>query len=168
MPSLSYVLYDTAQFGTSGNVDHQLFQVPQGGDATHDESFTNARGGGTLPNDESFEVNRIGIVTDYEVVEADLPALYIDSFVEVRVGDRTVLKAPLALFAMRSAYGGHFAQAAAANQSLIGLVGDGFKLDTPINLPGGQSFKVKVHQGTAVAAADSSIKVCLFGTLTMP
>ena len=167
MPDLDYVLYDTAVFGATANNESVLFQVAQGGDATHTESFTNMRGAGQLPQAEAFSVEWIGVNPDHALVEADIEAIWRGSFLEIRVADLTVLKAPLRLFADQADYQGHFAQAAAANRVIIGLRGEGYALTKPISIPGGTYFRVRVVQGPAVTAG-SNMKVNMRGTLTIP
>ncbi len=168
MADYTATLYDTAVFGTTAGAEHTLFQVAQGGDSTHVEAFTNMRGAGSLPNDEDFRVDEIAVFPDVNASAADLQNMTIGSFLEVRVSDKTVLKAPLAMFMKHAAYGGLYTQATAANEALIGLLGDGYKLPIPIAIPGGTSFRVRIYQGTAMSAASQNLKVALNGVLTMP
>lgn len=166
---LDYVLYDTAVFTNVANTEQVLFQVAQGGDATHTESFTNMRGSGALPQEEAFACIRIGVTVDFDTAgEEDYTTVWRGSFLEVRVSDKTVLKAPLALFSAANMYGGHYSQAAAANNAVIGLQGDGLKLDIPITIKGGTAFRVRVVQANATSAASKNMKVWLRGTLTTP
>lgn len=164
---LDYILYDTIPLGTVINTEFQLFKVAQGGDATHTENFTNMRGAGSLPIGEAFVVNRIGLIIDANTVVADLHNLFLKSFVEIRVNDKSLLKMPAALASDANMYGGHYTQTAAANEYTVGLEGDGFDLAIPIKIPGGNSFFVRYFQGT-VMTATVNMKVYLRGTYTLP
>lgn len=166
---LDYVIYDTAVFGTVANFENVLFQVSQGSDATHTENFTNARGAGTFPQEESFLVKHIGVVADFNTATPeDYQLMWYASFLELRVSDKTLLKAPLHWFAHRNAYQGHYSQAAAADNALIGLMGDGYMLENPISIKGGTSFRVRVVQGTALSAVSKNVKVNMRGLLSIP
>ena len=94
--------------------------------------------------------------------------MFKDSFLEVKVGDRTYLKAPLQLFAASQGFQGHYTQGTASDACMMSLKGEGFKLDPSIKIPGGTKFRVRVYQGTALSAANKSVKVCLIGLLTRP
>lgn len=166
MPDYSFVLYDTAPFGASAGTEHVLFQVSQGSDSTHTEAYTNSRGAGQLPTEEKMLVERIHVIVDHNTAIADVPKIFNASFLEIRVSDKTIFKAPLAMLSSFNAYGGHYSQAAAADEAVIGLIGVGYELKIPILIPGGVSFRIRVYQGTAVTAA-SNLKVALEGTLTM-
>lgn len=168
MPELNYVLYDTAEFGVSADAEHVLFQVAQGADSTHNEKFTNSRGSGVLPNQESFLLKGLRVFADYDVPEADVKKIWRDSYIEIRVADRTLFKAPLTLVASHNSFGGVVNQANAADGAIVGIHGKGFMFDIPIKIDGGKAFKVNIYQGTALASANSSIKVCLIGNLNMP
>lgn len=163
-----YIFYDTAAFGNAAATEHTLFQVARGGDATHTEAFTNMEGAGALPAGNDFELHKIGVVVDYNTVVADLPKLCVGSFLELIILNKTVFKAPLAKFIDRSAWGGFYSQAAAADEAAIGLLGDGYTFRKTIPLKGGWSFRVRVYQGLALAAANSNLKVNLEGLLTTP
>ncbi len=167
MPDYSWTMYDTAPFGASASVTNELFQVAQGGDATHTKSYTNSRGAGQLPVLEKMMVENIKVIYDYNTVLADIPKIQVGSYLEFIVNNKTVLLARLAEFIAHSAYGGHYSQAAAADEAVIGLKGDGYELKIPILIPGGTQFKVNVFQGTALAGASSNLVVALVGTLTM-
>ena len=95
MSEFDFVLYDTAPFGASADTEHVLFQVAQGADSTHTESFTNMRGSGSLPQDEAFLVNKVGISVDFGPDDNEVDGVWINSFIEVRISDETVFKAPL-------------------------------------------------------------------------
>lgn len=167
MADYAWSMYDTAPFGASASVTNELFQVAQGGDATHTKSFTNSRGAGQLPVLEKMMVERIKVIIDYNTVLADIPKIQVGSYLEFIVNNKTVLLARLAEFFANSSYGGHYSQAAAADEAAIALNGDGYELKIPILIPGGTQFKVNVFQGTALAGANSNLIVSLNGILTM-
>lgn len=167
MPDYYTTLYDTAVFGVAVG-ESTLFQVVQGGDSTHVETFTNSLGSGQIPQDYQFTIQRIHAIVDVNAVAADIQNLPLKSFVEIRLKDTTVFKAPLQLLMSKSAYGGYFAQASAADEAIIGLSGDGFNLPIPIVVDGGVSFKVRVYQGTALANASQYLKIVLEGVLSVP
>lgn len=164
---LDYTLYDTAIFGTVANFESVLFQVAQGADVTHIESFTNMRGAGALPQEEAFKCNWIGVAVDFtSTLPQDYKAMWLGSFLEFRLSDKTVLKAPLAMFAAASGFSGHYSQAAAADNAAIGLMGNGYTLDIPIEISGGTAFRVRIVQGTVLSAVSKNVKVLLNGILT--
>ena len=166
MADYSYCLYDTAVFGVAASVESSLFQVAQGGDSTHTKSFTNSRGAGQMPQNEAFEIDHIGVSVDMNLPTADYIAVWLNSYLEIRVNDETLFIAPLRLLANANSFGGHYTEAVASAEALIGLMGDGYKLAIPINIPGGTAFRVNVFQGTALATASTLIKVTLNGTLS--
>lgn len=166
MPDFSFVLYDTAPFGATAGTDHVLFQVSQGADSTHTEAYTNSRGAGQLPTEEKFLLKRLHAIIDHNTALADIPKIFNASYFELRVSDKIVFKCPLAMLSSKNSYGGHYTQAAAADEAVIGLDGEGYELEIPIEIQGGVSFRPKVYQGTAVTAS-SNIKIVLEGTLTM-
>lgn len=165
---LRYYLYDTAILSTVVNTEFQLFKVPQGGDATHTENFTNMRGAGSLPTEEKFIIDWVGVIIDYDTVIGDIRKMWLKSFLEIRVNDKSVLKAPLIMFSNQNMYGGHYTQAAAADQYAVGPMGDGMELDKKIEIPGGTSFFIRLFQGTALSAATCNTKVVLGGVYTLP
>lgn len=168
MPDYSTTLYDTAVFGNSANVDHTLFQEAQGASATATKSKTNSRGAGQLPQNEEFEVRSIHASYDGNAALADEENWLKDSYLEFRLSDETIFECPLRWVASRNAFGGHYSQGTAADESMIGLIGEGYMLDIPIVIRGGTGFRVTVHQGTALSAASQNVKVVLKGTLTRP
>lgn len=171
MPDYYTTLFDTAPFGTTANTENLLFKVARGADSTHTESFTNMRGAGQLPATEKFVVRRISAVVDYNITQADVPKWFLASFLDFRVLDRTVFFAPLALLADASGYGGSDTTTAGANGNRVGLLGDGYAFPDPafyLTLLGGESWYVRVVQGTALAAGSSNIKIVLHGVLTIP
>lgn len=166
MPDRRYALYDTYVFGAAAS-NGRLFQVTEGGDATHVTAFTNSRGSGVLPQAEKFVIDWIGAFEDYIPLIANRTNITIASWLELIVSNVSVLKIPLMMVWAKNAYGGHFTQAAAADLAVIGRMGDGYSLvDHPITINGGESFALVVNQGTAVAAA-SNVKFVLNGVLTV-
>lgn len=167
MPDISFVLFDTAVFGVAAS-DQSLFQVSMQGDATHTENFTNSRGAGSLPQNEKFTLKEIGVFPETDLLIADIEAMQRGSFIEVIISDVHYMKIPLQLCMKASGYGGHFGQAAAADAALIGVMNDGYKLEIPIEIPGGTQFRIRVVQGTALGVASKNVKVCLIGILSIP
>jgi len=162
---LSWTLFDTALFGVAVGI-RNLFQIGEGGDSTHTKAYTNMRGAGSLPVEERLLIKNIGVMLDGDVDEADRESVFLHSYLELRISDETKLMAPLRMFASHSAFGGAYSQAAAADDALIGPLGNGYPLDIPILIPNGNSFKVEVYQGTVLVGADTWVKVLLNGTLT--
>lgn len=167
MADYHYVLYDTATFATTAPTNHLLFQVGEGVDASHPESITNMRGNASLPTEEKFTLYRIHVWNEQELGEADLFDLTDQALLELRVSDKTLLKIPLRLAISHAGFGGHFTQATAANRVAIGNEGNGFELQTPIELPGGTRFAVRVYQDKAFTST-CRVKVALEGILSMP
>lgn len=164
MAKYDYVLYDTAPFTNVAGTDLTLFQVPRGGDSTHTEAYTNMRGAGALPSQESFEIQHFGLIIDYNTVLADIPKIQLGSFFEFLLLDKSIFKVPLAMILEASAYGGFYTQAAAADEAAIGLMGQGYDLKLPIMVKGGQAFRARVYQGTALAGT-SNFKLVMRGFL---
>lgn len=168
MADMSYGLYDTALFGSTANTEHILFQVTQGSTTAATESATNMRGAGSLPQQEQMVVNKVGVFADYNSVTADYQNLWVSSFLEMRVSETRMLWLPLAACAQYNAFQGLYTQGTAANEALIGRIGEGYMLDIPIVLEGGTNFRVRVFQGTALSTTNLGVKVVLHGTLTIP
>lgn len=146
-----FFLYDTAPFTNAADTDLTLFQVPRGGDSTHNEKYTNMRGAGALPANEQFDVNWLGFIVDHNTVIADVAKWYVNSFFEFIYMDKSILKCPLVLLTASSAYGGFYTQAAAADEAAIFQQGQGLSLNMPIVIKGGDAFRVRVYQGTALS-----------------
>lgn len=169
MTKYRYTLYDSMIFGTAAQAEQPLFQVQQGGDTTHTKSFTNMRGAGSLPNQESFTIDKIGVYMDFlNLVPADLENVWLSNYLELRVADNSVLLIPLRAAAQYNGFNGFYSQAAAANASLGGLVGDGYALDLPILVPGGTALRVNMPQVTALTVASVPVRVLLHGILDRP
>jgi len=160
-------LYDTWQPSTVASAEAILFQTPQGGDSTHTESFTNSRGAGVLPSGEKFTIKTVKLILDKMIAEANFDTRLYGGFIELRVKDKTLLKAPAAMFFAHSAYSGITTEATAALIQSVGPLGDGFTLDIPIIINGGERFQVRCVQGAAFAAAMDH-KVVLEGVLSLP
>jgi len=166
---LTYPLYDTLVMGTATQTEQALFQVQQGGDATHTKAFTNMRGAGSLANNESFVVTKIGCFLDFNLVaESDVENVWIGNYLELRVNDQTMIIAPLRVFAQYNGYVGHFTQAAAANDVMGGLQNDGYELPNPIAIPTGTAFRVNIPQNTVLTTASMPLRVILHGELNRP
>lgn len=167
MPDYRYDLYDTYVFGAAAS-QGRLFQVAEGGDATHVTAFTNSRGAGVIPQNEKFMVDWIGAIENYIPLIANRANITVASWVELIVSNNSVLKVPLIRLWANNMYGGHFTQAAAADLAIIGRMGQGYDLsDKPITIEGGTQFTLIVNQGTAVAAA-SNVLFVMSGVLTRP
>lgn len=163
---LSYIMYDSIDFGSAVG-QQTLFQVPQGGDAIHTESFTNSRGSGQFPSGEKFVIKKIGFVVDYNLSDADLIDFMNLSTFEIRVNDTTYFKCPLQCILAYSGYSGYLGQASAASLVAIGPSGVPYQLEIPITINGGDSFKVLVYQGTPLSGASRRFKVILEGILSI-
>lgn len=169
MATLSYPIFDTLVFGNAVQTEQALFQVQQGGDATHTKSFTNMRGAGSFPNQESFLVKKISAFIDFLVVlPSDLYNVWIGNYLELRVADQTMIQAPLRMFANYNAFNGHYSQAAAANGTLGGIQNDGFELENPVMIDGGTAFRVNIPQTVALSVASIPLRVVLHGDLKRP
>lgn len=164
MAQVPFVLYDTAPFGTSAGVTHTLFQVAQGADATHTRQFTNMRASGQLPQNESMVIRSIHAILWDEIAEADVPAIWDGSYMELTISDENIFRIPLKFFASHNGFSGVLNQAAAANRSLVGLNGMGFSLMPEIKLIGGNAFRVDVYQQELLSAAEN-MWICLEGVL---
>ncbi|KKN10111.1 hypothetical protein LCGC14_1039940 [marine sediment metagenome] len=164
MARLTYDIYDTAIFGAVANTLHTLFQIVQGQDAVHNRGFTNTRGAGQFPAEETFTIESIGVYPDADFIPADLESMWRGSYLELTVTNTTMLLSPLTVFAKYAAWGGHFTQATAADAAAIGKLGLGRKLPMPIEVPGGTQFKIEVFQAEATAAA-MNVKCVLNGIL---
>lgn len=167
MAEYRYVLYDTADFGTTANTNHLLFQIAEGADANHVEYRCNMRGNGVLPSEESFVIDKIHVWNNGELADADVAKLCDGTILEVRVSDKTVLKIPLRLALSHAGYSGHFTQTTASNRVLVGLDSDGFTLSEPIQINGGVRFSVRVYQRQAMTSTEE-IVVALEGVLSTP
>lgn len=167
MPDVDWILYDTAPFTIAIAGQMQLFQVPQGGDATHTEAFCNTPGAGAFPSAQAFTINGIAVYPDQDCTIGDLRLVFKQSYVEIVVADKIMLKCPMALLAAPM----EFSQAVNAADALL-LAGGAysappFELNIPIVIPGGTPFKVNITQIIAVVAA-VQVKCALRGKLTRP
>jgi hypothetical protein len=163
---IRFMLYDTWQPGVTASAQQVLFQVAQGADSTHTESFTNMRGSGSLPSQEKMVVDKISVIVDKALAIADLTKWIYGSILEIRVSDFSRIKGPVAKFIDASAWSGSVIEAAAADTPTVGLVGDGYELDKFIEINGGTPFKVLLTQNLALSAA-TNIKVVLEGIYTV-
>jgi len=162
--TLDFILYDTAPLGTTANVEHNLFQNPQGSTATHTEDYTNMIGAGTLPEKLKFTIKKISVSLETGAASVDIRTAYLKSFLELIIGGRSYIKAPLIKFADAEGLRGHFAQATAATENMMSMIGEGFKLELPQTIEGGTPFRVRLFQVTAMGTA-RQMKVMLTGIL---
>lgn len=167
MTDYRYTLYDTAIFSVAGAANHLLFQVGEGVDALHSELITNMRGNGSLPQEESFLLQKLHVWNEQLVAAADLFDLTDQAFVEIRLSDKTVLKVPLRLVMSNAAWIGSANLAAGAETAVIGNQGWGFDVMENVTIPGGTRWSVRVHQELGLAAT-CRVKVVLEGILSMP
>lgn len=165
---LSYILYDTAPFSTVDEVDFPLFQVAQGGDATHVKAFTNSRGAGQLPSVEKFVIKHVEVFPNDRLTIADAGVWFIDGYISIEVANKEVFVSPLAAVIGGPSPTGHFTQAVAADLSSLQFNGRGYDFELPIEIPGGTPYKVTLHQGNVLAVATQLIVCALHGTLTTP
>lgn len=166
---LTYPIYDSLPFGTAVQAEQALFQVQQGGDATHTKQFTNMRGAGSFPNNESMVVTKIGVFFDFNfTIESDVENIWINNYLELRVNDQTMIIAPLRMFAQYNGYAGHFAQTALANDVMGGLQNDGYELPNPIVIPTGTAFRVNIPQNTVLTVAAVPLRCVLHGIYDRP
>ena len=167
MADFHTTLFDTWQPGTTANEESLLFQTPRGGDATHNERFTNMRGAGNLPSEEAFAVENIGVMIDENIPDSDLDVFLYGALLELRLKDKVVFSCPPLRCMIASGRGGVLAQAVAADVEFAGPIGDGFQLRMPIAIPGGTRFDVRAVSGAALTAAQD-FKLILEGILTTP
>lgn len=167
MADFHTTLFDTWQPSTVAFAESILFQTPRGGDATHTERFTNARGAGTLPAEEAFQIDKIGVMLDELVAAADLDTFYFGALLEIRLKDKVVFSSPVMNLFIASSKSGPIGATAGDAVLFTGPQGNGFALSLPISIPGGTRFDVRLVQGAAFAAAVDT-KVILFGILTTP
>lgn len=167
MPDVDWIMYDTAPFTIAAAGQLQLFQVPQGGDATHIEAYCNTPGAGSLPANQNFVIKAIAIYPDQDVTIGDLRLVFKQSYVEIVVSDKVMLKVPMAYLAAPM----DFSQAVNFADPLVLAAGAYsaplYEFVIPISIPGGTPFKVNITQITALIAA-VQVKCLLIGTLTRP
>lgn len=168
MAEVNWPLYDTAPFGNVAATTHTLFQVRENGDATHITGFTNMRGNGSLPSNESFMVERLMVYPDVELAEADLVTWFGANWLRLRVEDKEMITIPLRMCVGDAAFGGHYTQASTAANSAIGPMGKGYELSNPVMIPQGGNLLVEVFQATALATTGQNIKIVLDGILNRP
>lgn len=168
MPDRTWPLYDTAVFGTTAATLHSLFQVRENADATHITGFTNMRGNGQMPSNESYMIRGVRVFPDVLLDPQDVELVWRASYLRIRVADREMFVAPLIMCAGNAAFGGVLAQGTVTDEALIGPHGDGFMIDEPIAIVPGGNLMVEVFQATALNNAAQNIKVVLDGILTRP
>lgn len=165
---IDYLFYDTAAFGNTANTVHTLFQVANGADSTHNDSFTNMSGSGAFPQSEDFTLQWLGAAIDYNGSAADIQNTFIANVFTLEVANKQLLKLPLFMLATNSAFGGHYSQAAAADEAIIGLSGNGYSLRKNILIPKGTGFRVIVTQVTALSGANKNVKILMGGIRNIP
>lgn len=167
MPDVDWIIYDTAPFTIAAAGQLTLFQVPQGGDSTHVEAYCNTPGAGSLPANQAFVIKAIAIYPDQDVTIGDLRLVFKQSYLELIVADKVMLKCPIAFLAAPM----QFSEAVNAADPLVLAAGAYsaplFELTLPIHIPGGTPWKVNITQITDIIA-NVQVKCLLIGTLTRP
>lgn len=164
-------LYDSAALGTTANTEFTLFKVARGADSTHVEAFTNMRGAGALPAKETFVVWGYGITLDSVILEADINGWFAGGFVDVRINDQTRFYSPIQPLVDHIGFGGSDNQTAGATTNHVGLLGFGFMYPDPslrLTIPPAENFYVRLFQKTAISSSTLTVKVILYGVLTIP
>ncbi len=167
MADFHTTLFDTWQPAAVANAEAILFQTPRGGDATHNERFTNARGAGQLPAEEAFLIRKLGVAVDEIIPQAELAIAFYGAIMEIRLKDKVVFSSTVRWIMAASGWGGSVVQAIAADIDAAGPLGNGLDLNPNVNIPGGTRFDIRLVQGAAFAAAQD-FKVILEGVLTTP
>lgn len=168
MADYSFTLFDTALFSNVDEVDFPLFQVAEGGDATHVKSFTNSRGAGQLPSSEKFTLKHVEVYPNERLTIADAGVWFIDGYLSIELSNREIFRAPLLQVIGGAQPTGHFTQAVAADLSSLQFNGKGYTFEIPIEIMGGTPFKVVLHQGNVLGVASQAIVCALNGVLTSP
>lgn len=168
MPQRSYSFYDTVTFSNSAKVEHQAFQNRQGTDAANDKYKTNARGNGEFPTNESFVLQKLLFYPDSVLTQADAEVYLNNSYIQIEVADTQVFQASLREVVALAAYSGQFSQAIAADDAMIGIQNNGYELEIPITIEGGNSFRILIGQGTALSTGASTFKIVMMGTYNQP
>lgn len=168
MPTRSYSFYDTATLANAANTVHEMFQVRQGGTTNATKFVTNMRGNGEFQSSETFELKGIKAFPNSVLALADMQSLLFASYVEIQYQDNIVFQCTLRECIALNHWGGHYSQAAAADGGAIGIQNDGYMLENPLTIQGGNSFRVLIGQGTALTTADDTLVVSLTGLYTTP
>jgi hypothetical protein len=164
MADRKYILFDSIDTGTSV-FDTLLFQVASGADAVHSETYTNMRGAGSLPGAEKFTLNKISVIVPPSLTPNDTTALFKDSILQFRLLNQVLLWIPLIVAVDYSLHNGFFTLATAANNQVYGNLGEGYTVDPPIDIAGGEKFDVRVKTGNATSFTYRLV-VALVGILT--
>jgi len=165
--TLTHVLYDTAVTDTSAAKTDKLFQHGEGSDTTHVSGFTNMVGNGALPTTMEMSVARIEVFPEMDIIQAELVKLFDNGYVELVIGEESLLQVPLIACAARHKFSGEFHEATPSASALLAPSGPGLELEPAIAIPGGTHFHVDVAFFAPTTAAEQ-LKVCLCGTLTRP
>jgi hypothetical protein len=164
MADRKYILFDSIDTGTSV-FDTLLFQVASGADAVHSETYTNMRGAGSLPGAEKFTLNKISVIVPPSLTPNDTAALFKDSILQFRLLNQVLLWIPLIVAVDYSLHNGFFTLATAANNQVYGNLGEGYTVDPPIDIAGGEKFDVRVKTGNATSFTYRLV-IALVGILT--
>jgi len=164
MADRKYVLFDSIDTGTAA-FDTLLFQVASGADATHTETYTNMRGAGSLPGAEKFTLNKISVIVPPSLTPADTAVLFKDSILQFRLLNQVLLWIPLIVAVDYSFHNGFYTLATAANNQVYGNLGEGYTVDPPVDIAGGEKFDVRVKTTTGTSATYRLV-IALVGILT--
>lgn len=153
------VLYDEESFATTGSPRELfLFQTRVGSTTAKGEANTNCPYAGVVDASEKMTIHGMALDYDPDISVADLQNLIEDSFLEIKVKDTRVFHGPLRALPQLAAFQGHFLQASAADQQMVGLAGNVYMLRNKIEVGPGDRYQVRLVQATnLVAAADVRI-----------
>ena len=161
----TWTIWDTALLQTTVN-SQTLFQVARSGDAVHTPDFTNMRAAGQFPTQESFLIERVGLMLDENINVDEVQDWAYKSHLEIFYNNVSLAQFTAGECVYNNDYGGHFTFAAAGDEALIGRSGKGRELAIPLMIDGGIPFSVVFNQASTVTTANSELKCMLFGTLT--
>jgi len=164
MADRKYVLFDSIDTGTAA-FDTLLFQVASGADPTHSETYTNMRGAGSLPGAEKFTLNKVSLIVPPTLSPSDTNIIFKDSILQFRLLNQVLLWIPLIVAVDYSFHNGFFTLATAANNQVYGNLGEGYVVDPPIDISGGEKFDVRVKTTTPTSLSYRLV-VALVGILT--
>ena len=158
-------VYDTAVLVTTGAPkEFFLFKVAKGQDSSHDEDETNNEYAGNIPSKEKMTIHELEFQAAPDVSQTDLQKLLKGSYLEIKQKGNQVFHGPLTSLAPEAGFSGHFELASAGDNNMISLKGNRLKLRNPITLEGGDSYEVRLVQGTNVAVA-SNLRVVLIAEI---
>lgn len=160
---LDWVYYDSVSSGTSASTELTFFNQTEGG--TNIQTTNMSKAGG-LPGNETFEVHEVIAYLESDTEHADLVKIMDKAVLKLQIGDDIVLQAPMICFAPNAYL--HSTTPTldqGALTSISSTTGEGFKLNIPITIPKGASFKVVIKIGEGSTPTASDIKVALKGIL---